>query len=200
MTESTERLVERACAGDRVALEALVERNLPGLRAFVRLRAGAEMRAREGESDIVQSTCREILEHADGFVYPGEAGFRKWLYTTALRKVLNKTEFHRAAKRDVRREQKPADTRGDEALLGCYKTIATPSQAAVAREELERIEAAVEQLPEDYREVLVLSRIVGFSRSEVAEQMNRSESAVSNLLHRALAQLARLLERSPSDS
>lgn len=48
-------LTEAACRGDRAALDALVVRFLPELRAFVRLRAGPALREWESTSDIVQS-------------------------------------------------------------------------------------------------------------------------------------------------
>ena len=64
----------------------------------------------------------------------------------------------------------------------------------MAGEQAERIERAFQGLPPDYREVILLSRIVGLSRAEAAREMGRSESAVRNLLHRALAQLAQAVE------
>jgi DNA-directed RNA polymerase specialized sigma24 family protein len=51
--------------GDQLAIEALLERHLPGLRAFVRLRAGPAVRTRESTTDVVQSACREVLAHFD---------------------------------------------------------------------------------------------------------------------------------------
>lgn len=201
MRDGTEKdsstLADLAAAGDPAALAELIERHLPGLRAFVRLRAGPVVRAREGESDIVQSACREVLQHADRFQHRGEAGFKRWLYTTALRKILNKDEFHRAERRDVGREHKPVED--DEGrLLDTYASFTTPSRVAAAREELERIERVFDELPEEYREVIVLARIVGLSRAEIGEQMGRSEGAVRNLLHRALARAAELLHVEPA--
>lgn len=178
---------------DGPTIERLLDEYLPGLRAFVRLRTGPALRLRETESDIVQSTCREVLQRADGFRHGGEVGFRSWLYTTALRKILNKHEFHTAAKRDVRRE-----AAADAALLGAYGSICTPSRLAATREEIERIEGAFDKLSTEHREVVLLSRLVGLSRAEVAEQMDRSEGSVRNLLHRALAHLAQLIESPPT--
>ncbi len=176
------------------AVLELLERHLPGLRAFVRLKAGALVRAREPESDIVQSTCREVLERVHEFRHGGEAGFRQWLYTTALRKILDKHEYHTAQKRDVRREERGVQAgEADASLLAVYHRFASPSRGAVAQEELERIERAFAALPEDYREAVLLSRIVGLPRGEVARAMERSEASVRNLLHRALVRLSALL-------
>lgn len=196
--EDSEPTAGAGCPSSPV--EDLLVRHLPGLRAFVRLRAGPAVRAREAQSDLVQSTCREVLERIGDFRQGGESGFRHWLYTTALRKILDKHDFHTAQKRDVARENAGADVedRPGADLLAVYHRFASPSRNAIAAEELERVEAAFGELPEDYREVVLLSRVVGLSRSEVAQAMGRSEASVRNLLFRALAQLSRLLARGDS--
>ncbi len=183
-------LDDGSSAFDSDAIEQLLVEHLPGLRAFVRLRAGPVLRSRENESDVVQSACREVLERAHTFQHGGSAGFRRWLYTTALRKILDKHDFHTAAKRDVRRDH----AIDDPGLLAAYHSFCTPSGVAAAHEQLQQIECAFEQLSKDHREVILLSRIVELTRGEVAAEMGRSESSVRNLLHRALAQLAQLLE------
>ena len=63
----------------------------------------------------------------------------------------------------------------------------------MGREDLERIERAFAELPEDYREVILLSRLVGLSHREIAEDWGRKEGAIRVLLHRALARLSVLL-------
>ena len=82
------------------------------------------------------------------------------------------------------------------AFLDAYRRFASPSGAAMTLEELRGIEDAFAMLPEDYREVILLSRVVGLKRPEVATQMGRSEASVRNLLHRALLRLSALLDES----
>jgi len=177
--------VERASRGDAAAVALLLERHLPGLRAWLRLRAGRILLAKESSSDLAQSVCREILEHAGRFQYAGEAQFRKWLYTTALRKIAHRYEHFDAAKRRAPR----AGTRDPELLEACA-TLLTPSRDAIAREELARTADAFEKLSDEHREVILLSRLVGLSAREIGEEMGRSEAAVRQLLRRALADLA----------
>ncbi|HVS19206.1 MAG TPA: sigma-70 family RNA polymerase sigma factor [Planctomycetota bacterium] len=172
-------------------LEALIERHLPGLRAYVRLRMGPELRARESASDLVQSTCREVLQHAGRFRHGGETGFRHWLYTTAQRKVANRVEYYRAGKRDAAMEVAPG---GEESLAALYQTISTPSRGLMTRERIQEIEQAFDGLSEPHREVILLARIVGLGHAQVARTMGRSEQATRSLLHRALAELADRLE------
>ena len=94
----------------------------------------------------------------------------------ALTKRAEEAEEKRDAARDVPLEG------ADEALLAVYRTsFASPSAHAMGREAMERLESAFDRLPEDYREVIVLSRICGLSRAEVAASMQRSEASVRNL-------------------
>lgn len=192
--------MERASKGDVDAVALLLERYLPGLRAWLRLRAGRLLLGKESSSDLAQSVCREILEHVDRYQYRGEAQFKQWLYTTALRKIANRYEHYGADKRDARREVPLAgagEPEGavDPELLAACRSLVTPSRQATAREELELIERAFELLTEERREVILLSRFVGMTAREIGEQMGRSEEAVRQLLHRALAELAELVAR-----
>lgn len=193
--ESRELFVD-ASRGNREAVEELLVRHLPGLRTYVRLHAGPLVRGREAESDLVQSTCREVLASPGAFRYGGEAGFRHWLYATALRKILARHEHVTAGKRDVQREV--AQT-ADEQMLDAYRRFASPSGAAVTLEELARIESAFAALPDDYREVILLSRVVGLTRPEVAREMGRTEASIRNLLFRALMRLGDLLDVDAAD-
>jgi DNA-directed RNA polymerase specialized sigma24 family protein len=106
MSDATRQLVQHATQGDRPAIDQLLERYLPGLRAFIRMRAGPMIRRRESESDLAQSVCREVLEHLDQFQYGDEVGFKRWLYTTALRKILHRYES--GTRRSATRSAMPA--------------------------------------------------------------------------------------------
>ncbi|MCY2961923.1 MAG: sigma-70 family RNA polymerase sigma factor [Planctomycetota bacterium] len=194
MSEDSTHLAEQAARGDAGAMQTLLELHLDGLRAFVRLRTGPELRQRESSSDLVQSVCREILEQAHRFQHPSESAFRRWLYTTALRKISDRAEHWRAQKRDAGREQAFPSHGGEAGLLRRYGSFSSPSQHAMVREEVERVEKAFEELSEEQREVITLAHVAGLSRAEIAEQMGRSEGAVRVLLHRSLARLAEVLE------
>lgn len=175
-------------------VEELLAEHLPGLRGFIRLRTGPFLRSLESTTDLVQSVCREILEHRDRFRHPGEDGFRKWLYTTALRKISKKSDYHRAQKREAARTVSyEGGEEGARELLGAYANVATPSRFAHAREEVERIERAFDELTDAQREVITLSRIAGLSHAEIAEKTGRSEGAVRMQLFRALERLSEIL-------
>jgi len=189
------RLVAAAQAGDPAARDRLIEQHLDGLRAYVRLEMGPALRAKESCSDVVQSVCREVLGKLDRYEFRGEASFRHWLYRSALNKIIDRQRYWLAERRSARRE-KPLEGRA-ESLCEQYATISTPSRAAMGLEEVARIEAAFDRLPDHYREVIVLSRIVGLPHLEIARQMGRTEEATRTLLRRALVQLAGLLDAGP---
>ncbi len=177
-------------------IERLLEEHLGSLRAFLRLRAGAAIRARLGHSDLVQSVCREVLEGRDRFEFQGEAAFRNWLYTAALRKLVEHDRRMHAGVRDVRREVAvDADGGADAAVLQGYATATTPSMLAMGREGAAKLEEAFDELSEEHREIITLSRLVGLSHAEIAAQTGRSEESCRQLLRRALLKLSLALEK-----
>ena len=197
MPEENQQLVMRASAGDREAVESLLNRNLPALRAWVRLRCGPMLRARESASDIVQSACREVLRDIHRFRWNGEAGFRAWLYQATARKIADRAEHWQAQKRDAAREVPlhGGGSDGDGEVLDVYRSFCSPSAAAAGREMMERIEKAFEVLDEPSRDIIVMSRIAGMSGAEVAKELGISEAAGRQRLFRALASLAEALEK-----
>lgn len=189
------QLVERAAAGDQAAVERLIELHLPSVRAFVRAHMGRQLRVRESSSDIVQSVCRELLQHQERFRYPSEGAFTAWLFTTARRKIANRVRDMERHKRDAGREQALPDDGVDLAQIGAaYTKFTSPSASVMRREEVERLEAALEQMTPEHREVLTLAHLAGLSRQEIAEQTGSTEEAVRAMLHRAMAKLSLLLE------
>ncbi|MGQ0553163.1 MAG: sigma-70 family RNA polymerase sigma factor [Planctomycetota bacterium] len=186
--DQTLALVERARAGDAAAIEGLLARHLPALRAYVRARLSPALRVRESTSDIVQSACRDVLTDLERFRYQGEEGFRAWLFATAHRKIADKAEHWGAQKRDAGRE-----AAAEAELLAVYGSFCSPSQQAMGREALQLVERAMERLPAADREIIVLARIVGLSHEEIGRRLGLSEAGSRSRLFRALAELSEVL-------
>ena len=184
-----EDLYERAVAGHPEAFERLLERYLPQLHAFVHARLGSAVRARESSLDVVQSVCRQLLAARRDFEFRGEERFRAWLFTAALNKLRDRRRFHRHELRDVAREEPAAD--GEPTNLASH--FLTPSREAMGRETGAAVAAALTALPDDYREVITLARIVGLPSRVIGEVMDKSEVAVRQMLGRALLRLTREL-------
>ncbi len=191
--------IAAARRGEAKAVDSLFARNLPPLVAFIRARAGKAIAARESAVDIAQSVFREVLEDVDHIELKGEGAFRNWLFMQATRKVLDRAKFHGRGRRDVGREVAiPTAGPAADALLACYASIASPSQHAVANEELARFEAAVQKLPELQRDAVTMSRLMGLSYPQIAEQMKITESAVRGHVARGLAALSSQLDEDES--
>jgi len=185
--------VVAARAGNSTAFGNLFGRHLPALQAFVRVKAGPGVLRKETPDDLVQSVCREVIEDLDQFEYRGEDAFRAWLFLKASRKIVDRHRFHNREKRSVKREQSLASGDDDaqmEGLLTCYATFCTPSRVVSARQEVARIESVLEKLPDEQREAVSLSRMMGLPYPEIATVMERSEASVRGLVARGLARLA----------
>lgn len=192
MDDPLSTTIQKATRGDAIAVDHLLERFLPQLRAFVRLRLGPGLRAKESGDDIVQSVCRQLLQDLDRFEFRGEVSFKHWLYLAALRKIKDRHRFYHREKRNLDKER---SIDRSSRLARDYVSLTTPSQVAIQREDLAMFERVFDSLPEDYREVITLSRLIGLSHAEIAEQMGRTEGSVRVLLFRALAKLGVTLDR-----
>lgn len=194
------KLIADATRGDESALSSLLARHLPDLHTYVRLRLSRKLREVEDTVDIVQSVCRDVLQNAQGFHYEGEAQFRSWLFNSATRKIVDKAEHWAAAKRDSNRNLSIDATgthgglRFEAEIETSFRNVCSPSQDAMGRETMARIEEAFASLSEEKQEVILLAKVVGMSRAEIAATMGRTEAAIRNLLPRALAELAEIAD------
>jgi RNA polymerase sigma-70 factor (ECF subfamily) len=189
--------IEAASKGDAAAIEALLAQYLPELRRYLARNAAPLVAARESSSDLAQSVCRDVLERlaTERFSYRGEAEFRQWLFNAACLKLRARHRFWLAAKRDAGPaagsiEPDPSAVEGADREPAA--PVASPSAAAGLREEVERLRAALERLPANYRQVVVLAYVDGLSHREIAARLAISEANSRVLLSRALARLATL--------
>ena len=167
---------------------SLLEDHLPHIEGYVRRHAGGIVRRRETDSDLVQSVCRNALQHAGGYRHRDAPGFRRWLYEIARNKLISKHRFHTRQ----RRGHEPVAASPDTAHA--CPASRTPSRDAAANEELAALHRALARLPEPYRRVITLARLDGCPHREIAHRLGRSECATRHLLARALTRLSSLLE------
>jgi RNA polymerase sigma factor (sigma-70 family) len=96
----------------------------------------------------------------------------------------------------VRREQiVPIDAVADLDALGVAKDEPGPDQNVIARDELRRLQEALDRLPPRCREAIVLRQVDGLSRREIAQRMGIGEGTVKDYVAEGVRALASMLYR-----
>ena len=115
---------------------------------------------------------------------------RQFLFTTARNLLIDR----------VRREQiVPIEVVTDLEALNVAMDVPGPDRTAMARDELRRVQAALDRLPPRCREAVLLRRIEGLGRKEIALRMGIAEDTVTEYLIRGMRLLASTLYGDPSD-
>jgi RNA polymerase sigma-70 factor (ECF subfamily) len=174
--DPTRHLVERARAGDRAATEELVRNSRSQLLDSIRRRVGSGLRGKLDPEDVVQETSVRAPRSLEGFEWQGRGSFLRWLQDIAENFILDAARRQRVRKELQLDQDFPASG-------------ASPSKNAQRGERAERLERSLEGLSPDHRKVIVLSRFERLKIKEIARRMGRSESAVKNLLLRAMKAL-----------
>ncbi len=182
MTE-TEVLFERARSGDNDALAELVNPLRPRLLALIHVRMPRSARHEVDPEDILQETIVRAIEALPRFDWNGEQRFGSWLARIA-------TNLARSAQRDARCDRRvgePGETSPD--LAHASTDGPQPLRALRREERFRRLERALDEIPEHYREVIVLARLEGLGIAEIGDRIGKSPNATSMLLLRALKSL-----------
>lgn len=190
-------LLARARLGDAQALGALLEFYRSYLRLLARLSIDHRLRGKADPSDVVQETFLQAHRAFPQFRGTSEGELIAWLRQILGSRVAKLVRRYQLTQsRDVRLERSlSADLdQSSRALVdGLIAPQSTASQHAARREQAVLLADAIEQLPEDYRDVIVLHHLQGLPFAEVARRMQRTAGAVEKLWIRGLVQLRRLL-------
>jgi RNA polymerase sigma-70 factor, ECF subfamily len=149
-------------------------------------------------SDITQEVFIKVFRSIGGF--HGDSSLRTWLYRIALHEASNQRRWWSRHKRQEITLEAPAqsfDSEGDGESLSLGATLAdaggTPFDH-VSQDEIKlRVEAALREIPEAFRTVVVLREIEGFAYEEIAEILRVNLGTVKSRLTRGRAALRLLL-------
>jgi RNA polymerase sigma factor (sigma-70 family) len=92
----------------------------------------------------------------------------------------------------------PIEAVADLDALGVAIDMPGPERNVIARDELRRLQAALDQLPPRSREAIILGRIEGLTGREIARRMNIAETTVSEHLANGMHALTNILLRAES--
>ena len=91
----------------------------------------------------------------------------------------------------------PIEAASDLEALEIAADAPGPEQTLIARDELRHLQAAFDRLPPRAREVILLRRVEGLSRPEIAQRMGITEGTVSQHLEHGLRALMEILGGDP---
>jgi RNA polymerase sigma-70 factor (ECF subfamily) len=158
--------------------------------------------ARLDPSDLVQEALLRAVRGLDALHRHDEAAVIAWLQEVVRNVFIDTIRRQAAAKRDPHREQLALHADESDTPLGAYLTASQPGPSTLAarREELLRLAAAVEQLPEAERDAVIAHFMLELPLAEVAVRIGRTERAVAGLLFRGKRRLRNLFAKQEEHS
>lgn len=177
----TQALFERARTGTPADLNAFYDRCARKLLPLIRLRLGRALRQEMESRDILQSVLCKSLDKLDRVQDP--AAVMGWLARIAEHEIRDQADFHRRQRRDAARRT-PIDD-----AANVPAPIRQALSQAILSEQAERLEEALEALPEAQRELIVLRKLEELTFPEIAARLGKSEDACRMAFSRAMAAL-----------
>ncbi|HEX7601581.1 MAG TPA: RNA polymerase sigma factor [Polyangiaceae bacterium] len=181
---SDEALMIRHQRGDRTAFATLVRRHQTAIFNF----ALRQLRIRSTAEDVVQETFVRVVQNAAEFKH--EARFVTWLYTIARNLCIDQLRKG-ALRKHPSLDEARSGVEGDGPTLGeqTADTKASVEREATGTELRVKIAAAVEQLPDEQREVFLMREVANLPFKEIAEITNVPENTVKSRMRYALERL-----------
>jgi RNA polymerase sigma-70 factor (ECF subfamily) len=186
---SDEQVVERALTGDAEAFGEIVRRWERRIFALAYGMLGREEDAR----DATQETFLAAFRNLRGF--RGEAKVSSWLHRIAVNQCITR---QRRAK--VRNEAALDDEEEKDASSFSAPLESSPARVAEGREQVEAVRRAVNSLPIELRQVVLMKEFEELTFREMADALNLPLSTVKSRLYTALRQLQMRLHRFGNDA
>lgn len=183
-----ETLMVRFQEGDRPAFALLVKRYQGPLYNF----ALRHLRNPSGAEEVVQDAFVRLVQSAGEFKH--EARFSTWMFTIVRNLCIDQLRKRALRKHPSLDEAKRSDE-GDGPTLGeqTADTRADVERGAVSTEIRERVLAAVDQLPDEQREVFLMREVSNLPFKEIAEIVGIPENTVKSRMRYALERLQEAL-------
>lgn len=201
MTDSnpdTDQLLRQVAAGDDDAAQDLLARHRSRLRRMVVVHLDSRLSARVDPSDVVQEALAEAYQRLPGYASEPLVSFYPWLRQIAWQRLV---KFHRhhldAERRSVRREDNHDWSLCDDSIRQLAERFASdqtdPGRRVIRQEMHKRVRAALDQLRDEDRQLLVMRYLEHLTVREIAETFDLTQAAVKMRQARALERLQRLL-------
>jgi RNA polymerase sigma-70 factor, ECF subfamily len=198
--DRTETLLQSARDGDVDAVNKLLERHRGPIRRLVEMRLDRKVQRRVDVSDVVQDVMVEANSRLGKYLDDPAMAFHLWLRQIAWDRIIDTYRRHRvSAKRNMDREQPMsvpagADQSTMELAVQLCDPAMTPAAAATQREIAGKVEAVIEQLADQDREIILMRHYEHLSNLEIAQVLKLNPPAASMRYLRAVRRLRELLE------
>jgi RNA polymerase sigma-70 factor (ECF subfamily) len=194
-----EHWLPAARTGSREALGQALDACRGYLLAIAERKLSPQLQAKGGASDVVQQTLLDAFRDFAGFQGDTVVELRKWLRRLLLNNLVDFTRQYRDTdKRQIDREVAlPARGSPEARAGGLAAAVPSPSGEALAREQAEAIQRALERLPDDYRQVLIWRYREERSFEEIGRLLDLTPNAARKLLLRAVRRMQQEVEAPP---
>lgn len=182
MEPSDRELMARLAAGDRDALDPLMDRHH---RRLYRVALGY-LRDPDLALDVVQETFVKAFQNAPR--WDARAEVAPWLVRVAINQSID--QYRRVRRRRTAEEPLPEGDHSSTLVVD----EAGPDRKVMGREIGERIQKALSGLPDRQRAVFVLRHCEDMTLEEIAESLQMNLGTVKSALHRAVRSLRDRLE------
>jgi len=186
---SDENIVERALTGDAEAFSEIVRRWERRIFALAFGILGREEDAR----DATQETFLAAFRSLRGF--RGEAKVSSWLHRIAVNQCITR---QRRAK--VRNEAALEDEQERDASKFSAPVSFSPARTVESRQITEAVRCAVNSLPIDLRQIVVMKEFEELTFREIADILDLPLSTVKSRLYTAMKQLQMRLQKFGSEA
>ena len=202
--EVTVELLNNVRDGKAVAVEKLMDRHRNSLRRMIQLRLDQRLMQRMDVSDVIQDVLIEANRRLTDYLNNPVIPFHLWIRQIAKDRIIDAHRRHRvSAKRSIDREQPqpgkgPFDQSSIELANQFRDKALTPAAAATQRELAQQIEAAVQMLRDNDREIILMRHYEQLNNQEIAQSLGLTEPAASMRYLRALKRLREIIEGMPA--
>lgn len=175
MLDGDKNLIDRAIGGEAEAFGQLYDKYQSGIYRFIYLKVGR----REEAEDLTHQVFLKSWRNISNYSFKGFP-FSSWLYSIARNQVI---DFYRLKKEVVE--------------LDSIAELKTENDSQIyfdKKNDLARVKNAILELNDEQQNVIILRFIEDFSISETAMALDKSESAVKLLQHRAIKKLKKLID------
>lgn len=201
--DATAELLLHVRDGEPVAVDQLLDRHRDSLRRMIQLRLDQRIMQRVDVSDVIQDVLIEANRRLTDYLANPVIPFHLWIRQIAKDRIIDAHRRHRvSAKRSIDREQpQPGKGPPDQStmeLANQFRDAAlTPAAAATQRELAQQIEAAVHQLKDQDREIILMRHYEQLNNQDIATALGLTEPAASMRYLRALKRLREIIESQP---